>query len=653
MPFVIAILTWCPYVVLNIGGHVQWPIWRVPFVPIVLFDSSAYFQWIGLALSGYPAGDHIGLFRWIIRALGFILPASLSIAEVWLLTLWMTVTLGVWMMAHAMQAWSDLPLARSRALACCAWVSLILPFMGRPGVYTWYVPFYAFALLGVWRVYERLSASKYVSAFLWTLVAFGAAWTYPFFLIHIALWLIVIWFLCLYQRFKRSVSMLGIAGIVSVPIVISFIAPLFLRSNIRLAFELKERLGLAFTRLPVVSNSLVLVFLWGILLVIAGYLFVEEACLQERAKTLLIGWIALAGSWLSNVFTGVYIHNDHFRGPAVFLAWLSLAFIYGVIQEAAKEGAREVFEKRSLNWLAVFLLRGVFVVSLGLFLWNTLGKGFVFAGDDLNIVHASHWLTLVVATLLPLVYTRKKTVRTVWIVTLVLSILLGFTARAALFWKEQQKFSSYLPYASTISWIHDHVPVHQDVCTDAHGGEIFGSFSGRMVHPSFAAIALPKPDEEIVKQLQTQLGYYDARAAQTEQLFLELLDSMRGTVCGQFSSWEKVARRLGRSEADVIAMKGCSADGGKRYRARIQEHLLFRKKDESAFRELCPVVIISRNQKAYWSLPQDYREIKINDVFSVWRSPSYSPRLRHVRVAALSSPVEFDGERGKDCCESE
>lgn len=622
IPCIAGLLTWLPYVILNAWNHVSWSIWRIPFVPIVLFDSSAYFEWIGPALSGYPAGNHIGLFVWIFRALGVVLPSSLSIAEVWLVSLWITVTLGTWAMASAIHTWSDLPVRSSRILACCASLSLVIPFMGRPGVFTWYVPFYLFALAAVWRMDRSLKENKPIIACMWAFGSLGSAWVYPYFFVHIVLWLAVIGVMYLHRRFKRLVELVGVVGVMGMPFIINFATPfLFTSPSARLALELQERMGLAFTRWPVVSNSLLLVILWGTLLAVLRYFSIEKPALQERSSVLLIGWVTLLGAWLSNVFTGAYIHNDHFRGPATLLAWVSLGLVYGVVQQKSEGFVPELRRAKKSYWLFLVMVAGILGISGVCSLWYMLDKGYVFTGDYLNVVHVSHWLTLAGAAALVLLHSRKKNLKGVWIGILLLSAGLGVSARAYLFQREAQAFSSYVPYVSTIDWVHEHVSGLQDVCTDTRTGEIIGSFSGRMTHPSFAAIALPKPDEEIVRQLQTQLGYYNADMTESGTALSFTMDSMRGATCAQFSFWSGLFSMIGGSRATFRETTGCPEDRIDHNQERMRTYLASRKKNEGLFRALCPIVIIRADQKSRWDLPREYRETKISEQFSAWKLP--------------------------------
>jgi hypothetical protein len=44
--------------------------------------------------------------------------------------------------------------------------------------------------------------------------------------------------------------------------------------------------------------------------------------------------------------------------------------------------------------------------------------------------------------------------------------------------------------------------------------------------------------------------------------------------------------------------------------------------DDARFREVCPSVIVRKDQRSFWTLPSDYRETVIDDEFSAWRSDS-------------------------------
>lgn len=615
VPCMTAFVTWGPYAWLNIIAHAPWRWWRVPIMPIVIFDSSAYFEWLGAALSGLPVGSHIGPFAWIIRALGLFLSGSWSVAEIWLFTAWASVTVGIWVTARCIVAWSNLTPVRARLISLLVWFTLVLPFMPRPGVYTWYLPFYLFGLIGVWRVQSALTLSRYPSALVWTLMALAATWTYPYFLVHLFLWLVVLWCIHLHGRFLRTSRFLGSLVILGVLPTAVLLAPRFQQPVFRLALELQERAGLAYTHLPVISNSFILVVAWvGFLLLISRrYTGVDQA--ENRLHGLFLGWAALLAGWLSNVATGVYIHNDHFRAPAVALSWVSLAVIWSIVSEEQVVGEKQT--RSGQQWLAGILALSVFFTAYYLFV-----KGFVFRGDQLNVVHVSSWLTLAAASWL--VWSRGLLIRrrlsTIVLGASMFAAVLGVSARSFVYAREISLLPSYVPYIHVIEWLRERVPPGEAICIDPLHEEIIASFTARLVYPSFIALLLPKSDERIISDLGVMLGHYGALAAGVEGFFTQTFDSMRGTSCTQFSVWSRMFTAWGWSQTDIDTLTGCPRAVIRYDQSLINRYMTSGRSDDDSFRLLCPWVVVARDQRQYWTLPGDYSESKVDDEFSVWRS---------------------------------
>lgn len=636
IPCLVALLTWGPYIALNVWHHSSWAWWRVPFVPIVLFDTSAYLEWIGTALAGLSAGSHIGPFAWIVSVLGRLLPDSWSVAEIWILTLWASVTAGVWLLARVFAAWGGLSTSRSRMFSVILWCSVILPFMPRPGVFTWYVPFYAAALIGVWSAQRALSRSAYPAAAAWSAAALALAWVYPYFVVHCFIWLAAIWIIHLHGRFPRVVRLVGIAGILGAVPAFALITPWLLQPSFRLTFELQERAGLAFSRLPVVSNSLILALAWTGFVVLAARGFAGRKEATDRLYGLAVGWIALLFAWFSNVFTGVYIHNDHFRTPALILSWMSLAAVWKIVSDERGADGCGVprAQKPPRTAAAAFAL--FFAVSAAMVLLYVVKKSYVFSGDDLNVIHASHWLTLAAASaILWRGADRTRLMRPVCAGLFAFVVIaLGVSARTYVFVKEAVAFPSYVPYVRTIEWIRANVPATSGVCADPRKSDILGSFTGRIAYPSFASIMLPKSDEDIMDDVKTELGPYDAVKAGTAETYIRAIDSFRGTTCAQFAIWSRLLSMAGWSQEDIDRVTGCPRARMLADEERVREALGSRMADDAQFRAMCPAVVITRDDRAFWTLPADYRETKIDGVFSVW-SPASSERTSGSRLLMI------------------
>lgn len=622
VPVIVGLLTWGPYLALNVANGVSWPFWRVPFVPIVIFDSGTYFEMFGASLSWLSYGSHLRSFDSVVRILGHVIPTSWSVAEAWLLTLWFSVVVSVWLFAKCVSLWSGCSVARSRWFSIIALSTFVLPFMPRPGVFTWYIAFCLFGFIGIWQVLRSFDRSAYVSALAWTIGSCAVTWIYPHFFLHTVLWLAVVWCIHLHSRFPKIIRMMGAMGILAVIPIFCLLMPWVMRPELRLAYEVQKRTGLTFTRLPVFSNSLLLVFAWIALMVLATYFFRMKPEVRDRLSAVTVGWVTLFGAWLSNVFTDAFIANDHFRAPAVILSWISLFVVWTAVSRAREAGAFDGIAADK-KWLRIF--RGFLLVFFGccfaMFSVYVFKKVFVFRGDFLNVIHASHWIALMVATIVIWggIQANPRWAKSAAWMFIAVAVLLGVAARIYVFSQEAFRFPSYTSYVPAISWIRMNLSKEDGICADPQHGEIFGAFSARLVYPTYVTEFLPKSDEEILNDLRTEMGYYNVQSVIARDVYIRVFDSM-DTTCSQFQSsvWSKLFAMAGRSDFDEAA--GCLRKAVQSVEEKLSTYAIKRERNDAQFRKLCPAVIIANDQRSFWSLPSDYTETKINETFSVWRS---------------------------------
>src|SRR3989344_8825802 len=144
-PIVIALLTFGPYWIRALVlGRPDWL--RIPLVGDAVFDTAAYLQPIGHAALGIPEAALIGPFAALVSALATLFPNA-SVAELWLITRWLSTLVGLWIGAWAVRSWSGLPVRASRYASALFWVSLVLVLGMKPGVVSWFLPmgFFGFA----------------------------------------------------------------------------------------------------------------------------------------------------------------------------------------------------------------------------------------------------------------------------------------------------------------------------------------------------------------------------------------------------------------------------------------------------------------------------------------------------------------------------
>jgi hypothetical protein len=456
----------------------------------------------------------------------------------------------------------------------------------------------------------------------WTASALAAAWVYPFFFVHLFIWLVVLWSVHAYEKFRRTTIICSVIGILCVIPAAVFLYPWLLKPEFQLAFEVQRRLGLSFTRLPVVSNSLLLVIAWTGLVVFLTYIFRKRPEAKGRFYALSVGWITLLCAWLSNVFTDVYIHNDHFRAPAVLLSWLSLSVVWSVVIAVRKaEAGEDVLWQR---WpRSVFRISFVFFIGcVAMLAVYIFGKTYVFHGDYLNVVHVSHWITIVAAFVIlwsgmSLKHQGSLTA-TAWSL-MFMAALLGVSARGYIFFTEASLFSYYRSYVPVTDWIRKHLPSEDGICADPQHGEALGSFSGRFIYPTYLIEFLPKPDEEVINDIRIEMGHYDVQSAIARDVYIQIFDSM-DTTCSQFSVWSRLFVLFGWSRDGFDEISGCPRAEMSALQERLGKYASAHLPNDARFRELCPAVVIASDQVDFWSLPEDYRETVIDEAFSVWRT---------------------------------
>lgn len=615
VPVLNALIVWAPYWVWNIV-HQQVSWWRVDVLSSGVFDTYAYLQWLGQSAHGLDIGGSFRWFAWPLRWLTTPLLSIASVPEAWFVTRWVSTTLMVWVGAWSMAQWARLERGSARIFSVCFWISLVLVLGMRPGVYSWYLPVGFICINIVLTVKNALEESRLRTAIALSVLSLFLASVYSWFLIFFGLWLLTLWSIYLIRRspilFRwlfLSVTMIVVGGGL-------YASPLLAQSpRWLLLMDFQERLGMSFTHLPFISNSLLVILGW--LIVWFVYALVVREKTEERVTEMVGAWLVLLFSWLSSPFTGVYIHNDHFRTTVVILSWMSLAMLWVLLsRDSSDVGLVRPRYRRT----ALVMAAATFGFAC-LYLLRVAIRPYAFDGDTLNVVHMSHWFALALGAGLLLVSKKRAHLsRYFFPVMLIGSSLIGGIAFVAVYRDVYKVLPEQIVYRESIEWIREHVPVAESMCVDPAHADFFGAHTERRVYPAETTLYLSEATVDVVKRLAVIAGFYDARAAGQSTAFLYDSQWARGVTCDQFPGVVSLLKRFGYSPSFIDDLTGCQRailDQLSDAMVLAMDHPV---QDAAAFADICPWVIVPLDQQMYWHLPSSYREQIIDDGVSVWHN---------------------------------
>lgn len=602
IPAVTLIITWFPYWIWNIfaGAPLADAWWRVQIAPQGVFDSYIYFHWLGAMVNGY---DYGGYFRWfggILSALNALMPKGASVIEFWLVTRWLSTVASIWIGSWSIQKWSGLDVKTSRFLSIIFWLGFLLTLSFRPGVTTWYWPFCTLGMTLIWLAQAKLSANHWRSALILSLAGIFISSVYAWFLVFVFIWSAVIWGLWLANKKPLFFPALASMGVIGFYLLVPSLANWF-NSNERIGFlDSNLRNGIAFSRIPFLSNTVLVIIFW---IALFSYLTFKSAK-RDQMFPWLVSWLAMLFVWFHSVFTNLFTHNDHFISPVIFLGWVSLAFIW--------------HKRRDLNWSG----KAIWFVALfsTVFFFYILQKPLLGNAYKFNtyVIHLVNWFSLAVAVWIMVLRGRIKDgfLNYGLFAPMLIVGVFGWTSILFAEMKDIEPYKNSLP---VIQWIKEHVSPPQTICAEPDSAGFYGAHTGRPVLPGEGPIAYPVSTETIFKQLETIVGSLDTRASGTESSFVFFSYYYRDRLCRQFSRQAGWLKKIGYSEASVNRIIGCPREAINasisRVRLAVDKHRL----DERALSEYCPFIIVGPERLRYWNLPASYQEVKFEDGTSIWK----------------------------------
>ncbi len=610
VPVVTLITTWLPNVIWNLlaGPPLSQAFWRVTISPEGVFDSYIYFHWVGALFLGIDTGSQLQWLGTVFLCLKRIIPSGASIIEFWLITRWMATVATLWIGGWCVRRWSGLEKWPARLMTCAMWIGLLFTLNFRPGVYSWTWPFTTLGLTLAFIAAEKLERGRWRSAAALSIAGLALASVYPWYLLFVGMWVAVIWSLWIINRKPFIFFALLLGGIAALVVASPSLARWFLDPARLVWIEVQQRNGITFSRMPFLSN---------VPLVILGWIMITAAIVKADVRTkaprrthvyLFTAWLTLLFVWFNSPFTDIFLFNDHFIAPVVFLSWMSLAAVWPIARNAVP------FVSKKTGLIVALFATAFFVYVLRQPIVGNMLKFSTY------VVHLSNWFTLAAAGWLVVVNGRWTVRRTLWIFSPI--VLVGLVGWFSVLAKDAPSASVISTRMPEIEWIRHHAANTQTLCAEPASASFYAAHTGYPVLPSDGTVVYSISDETVLRQLETIVGSLDARAAQDEKTFLYFADYYRGRPCQQFARQAGWLQKLGFSKEDTNAIIGCPQKEIDMHVARITAAIEKHELNETMFSEVCPFVIIdSPDRKQFWHLPASYHEVSFPDGGEIWMKP--------------------------------
>jgi hypothetical protein len=614
-PVVLALLVWGPYLLRAlILGHADW--WRIPLVGDAMFDTAAYLQPTGRAVIGIQETALLGPIAHVIRWLATIFPSA-SVAEIWLITRWLSAVAAVWIGAWMFRSWTDVTTRMARFLSAAFWFAIALVLSMKPGMMSWFLPLGLAGFAAVPLIEEALTKKRYAHAVLWTVLAAALTSVYAWYFLFIVVWAGVVWFLHFGKlHFKTSTAWYVVAA-ASASLAGGFGGWWVTQTEKgQLTLQLYERLSLSPTHMPFVSGSVLLIAAWILLLIPV----VRRAAGNpgRRAYLAVAAWMSLLFCFLSSPFTGHFIQNDHYRTAAAIASWLTLALVWNLTRSAE---VRPRPPSIATRWLMNILL----VVSAAYAL-KILFLPYAWNGDFLNVTHLTHWLALLFTILIVRRWMNQRaplSTRVFAILIAIAALITGGVAWSAVLIREFKGMSAVEQDFSLFRWINTNTDPETTLCADHiwNGYSLddqLAAITGRIVHFSHTTMYLHEGDAAFLDRMRTVAPFYDVRGAGDEGYWELQSSENQFIVCEQFPWQTRIFKMLGLSQDQIDGLTGCPRTLINNRWAYVTDAINHPKPDADAFKQICPVVVIPDRTKPYWHLPDGYSETRVMDDTSVW-----------------------------------
>lgn len=629
IPIACWILAWLPFWIwnLSLGATRTFPWWRVPLVSSGVFDTYVYLHWLGAAVEGIQYGGHIKWMGSLLEPLWRVIKPVASLPELWLISRWLGLVTTTWVSAWAIEHYADLKRSTARIFALTFLCALVVTLSLRPGVYAWYLPFCLLGLIAADWVGKRLREQRVIQAIIWSVIALGASFIYPWFFLIVSTWVAVAWWMWS-VRHRTWIAPLMIA-VVSLLIGLAslHLAEWFLASAQSALIGMYERNGVVFARVPFFANTLIAIAAWIVL-----FFVLASKAPHEASRTALISaavpWMAVLVLWFHTPITGIFLYPDHFIGPVAVLAWLSLSKVWYVVENTERFHASNATTfSRFLNILPWLIAIGAWLMLIYILQQPARLHPWKF---DPYVVHVTHWFALAVASFLVVWRMRRFEITLPFVPVLSVMLFVGFAmgvwGNGSVLFRDWKKLETLTPRLSTIDWIRTSVPEKSFMCADPASASFYAAHTGRSVFPAEAVLSYPFSSPHVLSMLQTLVGAYDAKAAGQVETFHFLTDHYRIISCENGSQYAhngtlgKLLRGLGLQGARLDTFLGCRRETIETNWQSVSRAMDAHTSDAQALTALCPYVIVPTTQATFWTLPPSSTLAWESDNIQIWKT---------------------------------
>ncbi|MBP6945404.1 hypothetical protein KBD61_01570 [Patescibacteria group bacterium] len=609
VPIIMGLFAWLPYWILNLaGGQEHW--WRVPILTPGLFDTYTYLFWIGASVQDLGYGYNLSIFRWILQAIWKLTSGWASIPELWILSRWLSLVFILWVGAWAIRVWSGLSLKWSRLIALALWLSLIMTLALRPGIYAWYLPFCLAGLGAVALAWEHGQANRFAKAGAWAIAALALSSLYPWFFIVIFLWLAALFTLRFLPVLKWwLLGALALLPCLLIPLSL-WLARWFLAPQQAGMMGLYERTGIVFSHAPFVSNTVLAIAVWIGLFFVIGRSRLDQPTWQISLTVNGSAWIALFVTWFNTPFTGLFFYPDHFIIVVAVLGWFSFASVLNALPTFPAHA----FAKRRLD---TFILWGIFLGSTTFFFY-VLQQPLRFNLRQFYsyIIHLVVWFVPALTAGCLLWREQRGSIpslRGLRLLILVISSLLGIGGVAVLIAGDTRFVSPLTKRAPAITWMREHVPPSDSICSDEQTATFFAGHTGLIIRPAEATFISYESRLEVQTILETIATIYRPTSQEKQHAYLYTLEHFLAMPCtyrDQYSqSWfYRPILRLFKQDTptELNTFFGCREDLIQSLRSGILSAMQSHNVDPTRVYTMCSWVIVPETQAQDWHLPPGY-----------------------------------------------
>lgn len=578
----VALLTglyvWAPFWISTLLNHqANW--WRVPAIGGTMFDSSMYLAWVGYIQAGIPFANNIGWYKHVLSFLHALTRGGASIAELWLLSSWISSFLSALVVYMTNKRVMKLEAKTAGLFTLAWWLSVSAHSGWRPGVYSWYlaVGFLAFSLI------PHHSVTTRIRRYLTLITAFLLSSIYPWFLIPTALW-VSIEALYLHLDNRRiltglwTTSALGsIAGIL--------LALHYWPTQVFKNLEIFTRYGLGFTHLPFVTTSLATVLGWIIILALCNHSSQKN---ERLDRSLLTGWLVAFFCLELSPFTGIVFQNDHFRAIILLLSWLSLSRVISAF------GSLEFSRRAKQAIFCVGALSATFVI------WKA-SRLIKYYHDDLSIIQVAYWLPLLGASIYLLLPKIRQNFATLFLLA---SAPFALFAAHQVIMREIAHPKRLREQALLRDEIVQKVEPNTRICTDPEQADRIAASIPRFIIPGITYRFLPESENTQLQFLRAYVqGWRGKNEAERQSHLERLIAQDQYLPCNPFT--EKILTKLEFTPSQIDTLTGCPRNHLKTALQYVTAGFADPAEGMRAFKEACPRVLILPHQENRWNIPTD------------------------------------------------